>query len=84
MSNHTETVMLAKSLDFTQDNFDAIKEYLVSTLVELEKVKKELEYANKTLDCNHIMFGPDEIDEYDDDEEHTQMMEREYGEVKDN
>ena len=63
MSNHTETVMFAKSLDFTQNNFDAIKEYLISTLVELEKVKKELEYANKTLDCNHIMFSPDEGDE---------------------
>tara|TARA_R110000822_G_scaffold300078_1_gene423359 strand:+ start:56 stop:274 length:219 start_codon:yes stop_codon:yes gene_type:complete len=64
MSNHTETVMFAKSLDFTQNNFDAIKEYLISTLVELEKVEKELEYANKTLDCNHIMFSPDEEDEY--------------------
>ncbi len=42
MSNHIETVMFAKSLDFTQNNFDAIKEYLISTLVELEKVKKEL------------------------------------------
>tara|TARA_R110000868_G_C10930180_1_gene766301 strand:+ start:72 stop:290 length:219 start_codon:yes stop_codon:yes gene_type:complete len=64
MSNHTETVMFAKSLDFTQNNFDAIKEYLISTLVELEKVEKELEYANKILDCNHIMFSPDEEDEY--------------------
>ena len=81
MSKLTKTIMIAKSLDCTKDNFDIIRDYLVSTLEELEQVKKELECANKTLDCNHNMFGPDEIDEY---EEHMQMMEREYGEVKDN
>lgn len=45
-----------------------LKNHLSNARELIHDLKKQLDYANRTLECNHIMFGPEDFSEEHEEE----------------